>query len=125
MSCQVQPHEGALFSDHIAPLFLITLRRRRKHRVHDLSKLNQVVRPEQAAARRNALEVVDAPQRRPGNRHAEKDCAGRAVRKIANDRPLAPTHTVMNPESPAPVRMERMGDHNIAKITRYGVTACI
>ena len=104
---------------------MITLGRRRKKRVHHLAKRYQVVRPEQAAPRRNPLEVVDAPQRRPGNRHAEKDCAGRAVREIANDRPLAPAHTVMNPELPAPVRMERMRDHNIAKITRCRVTACI
>ena len=116
---------SALIPDHIAPLFLITLCRLRKKRIHSLAKRNQVVRPEQAAARRHALEVVDAPQGRPGNRHAEKDCAGRAILEIANDRPLAPAHTVMKPELPAPVRMERMGDHNIAKITRCVVTACI
>ncbi|MCY4550753.1 MAG: hypothetical protein OXC28_20510 [Defluviicoccus sp.] len=116
---------SALIFDHIAPLFLITLCRRRKKRVHNLAKRYQVVRPEQAAPRRKPLEVVDAPQGRPGNRHAEKDCAGRPVREIADDRPPAPAHTVMKPKRPAPVRMERMGDHNVTKITRCGVTACI
>ena len=93
--------------------------------IQDLAKLNQVVRAEQAAARRNALEVVDAPQRCPGNRDAGKDRAGRAVHEVANDRSPAPAHAVVNPNSSAPERMKRMGDQNILKITRFGVTACI
>ena len=48
--CQIWSHMSALIYDHIAPLFLITLDRRRKKRVHNLAKCNQVLRPEQAAA---------------------------------------------------------------------------
>ena len=103
---------SALYSDHIAPLFLITLDRRCKKRVHKLAKHNQVVSPEQAATGRNALEVVDLPQGRPGNRHADKGCARRAVREIANNRSLGSAHTVVNPDRSAPERMERVGDHS-------------
>ena len=116
---------SALISDHIAPLFLITLDRRCKKRVHKLAKHNQVVSPEQAATGRNALEVVDLPQGRPGNRHADKGCARRAVREIANNRSLGSAHTVVNPDRSAPERMERVGDHSILKITLFGGTACI
>ena len=122
---QTPPRLSALVSDHIAPLFLITLRGRRKHRVHDLAKLNQVVRAEQTAARRNALEVVDAPQRRPGNRDTGKDRAGRAVHEVANNRSSAPSHAVVNPNRSAAERMKRVGDQSILMITRCGVTACI
>ncbi len=116
---------SALVSDHIAPLFLITLDRRRKKRVHKLAKHNQVVSPEQAATGRNALEVVDLPQGRPGNRHADKGCAGRAVREVANNRSPGASHTVVNPDRSAAKRMERVGDHSILKITLFGATTCI
>ena len=118
-------HLSALISDHIAPLFLITLDRRCKKRVHKLAKHNQIVPPEQAATRRNVLKVVNLPQRRPGNRRADKGCAGRAVREVANNRSLASAHTVVNPNRSAPERMKRVGDHNILKITLFGGTACI
>ena len=62
ISCQASPGIGALIYDYIAPSFLITLDRRRKKRVHNLAKRNQIVRPEQAAPRRNALKIVNAPQ---------------------------------------------------------------
>ena len=52
---------SALISEYIAPLFLITLDRRCAERIHNRAKHNQVVPPEQAAPRRNALEVVHPP----------------------------------------------------------------
>ena len=116
---------SALISDHIAPSFLITLPRRRKKRVHKLAKHNQIVPPEQAATRRNALEVVDLPQGRPGNRHANKGCVRRASREVANSRSPASAHTVVNPDCPATERMKRMGDQNTLKIILFGGTACI
>ncbi len=116
---------SARILDHIAPLFLITPCRECKKRIHDLAKRGKVVRPEQAAARRKPLEVVDVPHGRPGNGHAEKDSVGRAGPEVAHDRPLAPAHAVMKPKGLAPARMERMGDHGIAKVTRCFATACI
>ena len=116
---------SALISEHIAPLFMITLDRRVKKRVHKLAKHDQIVSAEQAATRRDALEVVHLPQGRPGNRHADEGWAGRAVRKVANDRPLASAHTVVNPDRSTPERMKRVGDHNVLKITLFGGTACI
>ena len=116
---------SALISDHIAPLFLITLGRRRKQRVHKLAKHNQVVAPEQTATRGNPLEVVHLPQGCPGNRHADKGGADRSVREVANNRSPAPAHMVVNPDRSTSERMERVGDHNILKITLFDRTACI
>ena len=121
----MQPRTSALVSDHIAPLFLITLGRRCKERVDELAKHNQVVSPEQAVTRSNALEVVDLPQGRPRNRHADKGCAARAIREVADNRSLGSAHTVVNLNRLAPERMERVGDHNILMITLFGATACI
>ena len=116
---------SALISEYIAPLFLITLDRRCAERIHNRAKHNQVVPPEQAAPRRNALEVVHPPQGRPGTRHADEGWAARAVREVANNRSLASAHTVVNPNRLALERMKRMGDHNVLKITLFVGTACI
>ena len=123
--CPAQPHMSALISDHIAPSFLITNRRRRKKRVHNLAKRNQIVRAEQAAARRNALKIVNMTQRRPGNRDADQDCTGRTLADVAKHRHVEHRHTVVNLKPPTFERMKRVRDQSVPNITRGSVTTCI
>ena len=70
--------------------------------IHNLAKRRQIVGPEQAAARGNTLEVVDAAKRRPGNRHADKDRARRTIHKVAHHRHFVHRHAVMDLERATP-----------------------
>ena len=104
---------------------MITAPDRRQKRIHYLAKRNQIVRPEQAAARRETLKIVYAPQRRPGNRDADEDRTDRTVSDVADHRNIAHGHMVMNPKPPALQRMKRMRDQSVTNITRPRATACI
>ena len=90
--------------------------------IDDATERHQIVDPPQAAATGDALEVVDAPQRCPGNRYADERCG---VCDVADKRNTPHGHQVVDLEFVAAERVERMCDAEPSNIARRLITACI